>query len=157
MVRTTLTVAVVGLALLLAGQSVPLVAHHAFSAEFDSNKFVSFEGTVTKMEWINPHVWLHLDVKMPDGSIENWAFEAGTPSNLFRRGFSKKSLLPGIEILVVGYQAKDGSKRANGRDLTFKDTGETLFLGSSGTGAPYELTPDNVEEDETFGQRGRRK
>ena len=156
MVRTTLTVAVVGLALLLAGQSVPLVAHHAFSAEFDSNKFVSFEGTVTKMEWINPHVWLHLDVKMPDGSIENWAFEAGTPSNLFRRGFSKKSLLPGIEILVVGYQAKDGSKRANGRDLTFKDTGETLFLGSSGTGAPYELTPDNVEEDEAFGQRGRR-
>jgi hypothetical protein len=157
MARTTLTVAVVGLALLLGGQSVSLVAHHAFSAEFDANKFVSFDGKVTKMEWVNPHVWLHMDVMLPDGSIENWAFEAGTPNNLFRRGFSKKSLLPGIEILVVGYQAKDGSKRANGRDLTFKDTGETLFLGSSGTGAPYELTPDNVEEDTEFGQRGRRK
>ncbi len=90
---------------------------------------------------------------MPEGSIENWAFEAGTPNNLFRRGFSKKSLLPGTAVSVVGYQAKDGSKRAD--DLTFKDTGETLFLGSSGTGAPYELTPDNVEEDEAFGQRGK--
>ena len=157
MVRTTRTVAVVGLALLLAGQSVSLVAHHAFSAEFDANKFVSFEGTVTKMEWINPHVWLHLDVMLPGGSIENWAFEAGTPNNLFRRGFTKNSLLPGTEISVVGYQAKDGSKRANGRDLTIKATGETLFLGSSGTGAPYELNPDNVEEDTAFGQRGQRK
>ena len=151
--RTTRTVAVVGLALLLAGQSVSLVAHHAFSAEFDANKFVSFDGKVTKMEWVNPHVWLHMDVMLPDGSTENWAFEAGTPNNLFRRGITKNSLLPGTEISVVGYQAKDGSKRANGRDLTLKATGETLFLGSSGTGAPYELQPDANDGKTSLGSR----
>ena len=153
MVRTTLTVAVVGLALLLGGQSVSLVAHHAFSAEFDANKFVSFDGKVTKMEWVNPHVWLHMDVMLPDGSTENWAFEAGTPNNLFRRGITKNSLLPGTEIAVVGYQAKDGSNRANGRDLTLKSTGETLFLGSSGTGAPYELQPDKNDGKTSLGSR----
>ena len=143
MIRITRPAAILGLGLLLAGPRVSLVAHHAFSAEFDAEKPVKFEGTLTKMEWINPHVWLHIDVTMPDGTIENWAFEAGTPNNLFRRGFTKRSLLPGTEVLVDGYQAKDGSNRANGRDLTFKSTGQTLFLGSSGTGAPYELTPDN--------------
>jgi hypothetical protein len=121
---------------------VSLRAHHAFAAEFDSAKPVKFKGTVTKMEWLNPHVWLHIDVKEPDGKVENWAFEAGTPNVLFRRGFTKTSLLPGTEVVVDGYQAKDGTKRANGRDLTFPD-GRKLFLGSSGTGAPYELTPDN--------------
>jgi hypothetical protein len=116
-------------------------AHHAFAAEFDANKPVSFKGTVTKMEWVNPHTWLHVDVKKSDGTVENWAIEAGTPNVLFRRGFTKESLLPGTEVVVEGYQAKDGSHRANGRDLTFPD-GRKMFLGSSGTGAPYELTPD---------------
>ena len=137
-----LAVVVMGVGLLVAGAAVPLRAHHAFAAEFDAKKPVHFEGTVTKMEWVNPHVWLHLDVKKPDGTVENWAFEAGTPNVLFRRGFTKESLLPGTKVVVEGYQAKDGLRRANGRDLTFPD-GKKLFLGSSGTGAPYELTPDN--------------
>ena len=114
-------------------------AHHAFAAEFDANKPVNFKGAITKMEWINPHTWLHVEVKGADGKIENWAIEAGTPNVLFRRGFTKQSLLPGTAIQVDGYRAKDGSFRANGRDLTFAD-GRKLFLGSSGTGAPYELT-----------------
>jgi hypothetical protein len=139
---TKLTVVVMMMGLSLAGTAVPLDAHHAFAAEFDANKPVHFEGTVTKMEWTNPHVWLHLDVKKPDGGVENWAFEAGTPNVLFRRGFTKESLLPGTKVIVDGYQAKNGLKRANGRDLTFPD-GKKLFLGSSGTGAPYELTPNN--------------
>jgi hypothetical protein len=139
---TKLTVVVMVAGLCLAATAAPLRAHHAFAAEFDANKPVHFEGTVTKMEWINPHVWLHMDVKKPDGAVENWAFEAGTPNVLFRRGFTKESLLPGTKVIVEGYQAKNGLKRANGRDLTFPD-GRKLFLGSSGTGAPYELTPNN--------------
>lgn len=115
------------------------LAHHAFAAEFDANKPVNFKGKITKMEWINPHTWLHVDVQGKDGKMVNWAIEAGTPNVLFRRGFTKQSLLPGTEIVIDGYQAKDGSHRANGRDLTFAD-GRKLFLGSSGTGAPYELT-----------------
>ena len=137
-----LTVVVIGVGLFFAGTAVSLRAHHAFAAEFDAKKPVHFEGTVTKMEWVNPHVWLHIDVKKPDGTVENWAFEAGTPNVLFRRGFTKQSLLPGTKVVVDGYQAKDGLKRANGRDLTFSD-GRKMFLGSSGTGAPYELTPNN--------------
>jgi hypothetical protein len=139
--QTKLTIAVVGMGLFLTGTAVSLSAHHAFAAEFDANAPVKFRGTVTRMEWTNPHVWIHLDVKKPNGEVENWAFEAGTPNVLFRRGFTKQSLLPGTEIVVDGYQAKDRSKRANGRDLTFAD-GRKMFLGSSGTGAPYELTPD---------------
>jgi hypothetical protein len=115
------------------------LAHHAFAAEFDANKPVNFKGKITKMEWINPHTWLHVDVQGGDGKVVNWAIEAGTPNVLFRRGFTKQSLLPGTDIVIDGYQAKDGSHRANGRDLTFAD-GRKLFLGSSGTGAPYELT-----------------
>jgi hypothetical protein len=137
-----LAVAVAGIGLFLAGAAASLSAHHAFAAEFDANKPVKFQGKVTKMEWTNPHVWLHMDVKKPDGSTENWAFEAGTPNVLFRRGFTKQSLLPGTEVIVDGYQAKDGSRRANGRDLTFAADGKKLFMGSSGTGAPYELTPE---------------
>jgi hypothetical protein len=137
-----LTVVGVMVGLWLAALSVSLQAHHAFAAEFDAKKPVHFEGTITKMEWTNPHVWLHMDVKKPDGSMENWAFEAGTPNVLFRRGFTKESLLPGTKVVVDGYQAKNGLKRANGRDLTFPD-GRKLFLGSSGTGAPYELTPND--------------
>ena len=139
---TKLTVVVMSVGLIFAGTAVSLRAHHAFAAEFDAKKPVHFEGTVTKMEWVNPHVWLHIDVKKPDGTVENWAFEAGTPNVLFRRGFTKESLLPGTKVVVDGYQSKDGLKRANGRDLTFTD-GRKMFLGSSGTGAPYELTPNN--------------
>lgn len=133
--RTKLCVAVAGLALLWA--AVPVVAHHAFAAEFDANKPVKLQGTVTKMEWINPHAWIHIDVKKPDGTVEQWMIEGGTPNTLLRRGFTKNSLAPGTVIIVDGYQAKDGSMRANGRDLTLPD-GKKLFLGSSGTGAPYD-------------------
>lgn len=136
--RTRLMVIGAGVALGLAVASAPALAHHAFAAEFDGNKPLTMKGTVTKMEWTNPHVWLHMDVKMPDGKTENWAFEAGTPSVLFRRGFTRKSLLPGTVVVIDGYRAKDGSRRANGRDITFAD-GSKLFMGSSGTGAPYEL------------------
>src|SRR5437764_9442496 len=124
-----------GASLLLA--NVHLAAHHSFAAEYDANKPVAFTGTVTKMEWINPHAWIHIDVKKPDGKVEQWMIEGGTPNTLFRRGFSKTSLMPGTVIVVDGYQAKDGSQKANGRDLTFPD-GKKLFLGSSGTGAPQD-------------------
>ena len=139
-----LAVAAVGVALLLAGTAVSVSAHHAFAAEFDADRPVNFEGTVTKMEWVNPHVWIHMQIEKPDGSTESWAFEGGTPNVLFRRGFTKQSLLPGTKIIVDGYQAKDGTNRANGRDITFTD-GTKLFLGSSGTGAPYELRPENTQ------------
>jgi hypothetical protein len=142
--RTRLIVLSMGMGLALAGMAASLGAHHAFSAEFDANKPVSFKGTVVRMEWINPHVWLHINVKKPNGAVEEWAFEAGTPNVLFRRGFTKASLVAGTEVAVDGYQAKDGSRRANGRDLTFTD-GRKMFLGSSGTGAPYELTPGSTK------------
>jgi uncharacterized protein DUF6152 len=131
--RKKLTVVVAGLALLLA--AVPLMAHHAFSAEFEANKPVELKGTVTEMEWINPHTWIHIDVKGPDGKVTNWMVEGGAPNAMFRRGFTKNSLPAGVEIVVQGYQAKDGSARANGRELKFAD-GKTLFMGSTGTGAP---------------------
>ena len=140
--RTQLAVVISGLGLVLAGTAVPVSAHHAFAAEFDSKKPVTFKGTVKKVEWVNPHVWIHVDVKKPDGTMESWAVEGGTPNVLFRRGFTKQSLTAGMEIAIDGYQAKDGTRRANGRDLTLAD-GRRLFLGSSGTGAPYELRPGN--------------
>jgi hypothetical protein len=119
------------------GASMPVLAHHSFAAEFDAKKPVKLQGTVTKMEWINPHAWIYLDVKNTDGSVTNWMVEAGAPNALLRRGWTKASLLPGTEILVEGYQAKDGANRANGRDITFKD-GKKLFVGSVGTGTPDE-------------------
>lgn len=119
------------------GATTPAWAHHAFASEFDARKPVKFKGVITKMEWINPHSWMHVEVKKPDGTSENWMIEAGTPNMLFRRGVNKNSVKPGMEVVVDGYQAKDGSRRANGRDVTLPD-GRKLFLGSSGTGAPYE-------------------
>jgi uncharacterized protein DUF6152 len=113
------------------------IAHHSFAAEFDAAQPVTLSGTVTKMEWINPHAWIHLEVKKPDGTVENWEIETGNPSALIRRGFNRNSLPAGTEITVQGFRAKDGGFRANGRDLTFKD-GKKLFVGSSGTGAPDE-------------------
>lgn len=133
--RTTRLFVLAAINLVLA--AVPVLAHHAFSAEFDAKRPVKLRGRVTKMEWINPHAWIHIEVKDPDGKVVNWMIEAGTPNTLFRRGFNKGSLAPGTEILVDGYQARDGSNSANGRDVTFPD-GRKLFLGSSGTGAPYE-------------------
>ena len=125
-----------GLVALLATAAPPAVAHHAFSAEFDARKPVRLEGTVTKMEWINPHAWIHMDVAK-GGKVEKWMIEGGTPNTLFRRGFTKDSLKAGTKIVVDGYRAKDGTMRANGRDITLPG-GQRLFLGSSGTGAPQD-------------------
>jgi uncharacterized protein DUF6152 len=122
-------------ALLLA--TTPALAHHAFSAEFDAKRPVHLEGVVTRVEFINPHVWIHVDVKGQDGTVITWMIEAGSPNVLLRRGFTKTIVPPGTRVVVDGYQAKDGSKRANGRDITLPD-GRKLFLGSSGTGAPYD-------------------
>jgi hypothetical protein len=124
----------------------PLAAHHAFAAEFDEHKPVKFvDATVTKVELINPHSWIHVDVKMPDGTVENWAIEAGSPNILLRRGITRDTLKAGQKLNVDGYQAKDGSHRANGRDLTLPN-GQKLFLGSSGdTGAPYEVQRPGVD------------
>jgi Family of unknown function (DUF6152) len=133
--RTKLAFTTAGVLVVLALTAIPAWAHHAFAAEFDAKQPVKFRGVVTRMEWTNPHVWIHLDVKQPDGTVEKWSVEAGTPNVLFRRGFTKQALLPGTEILVDGYRAKDGSRRANGRDLTLPD-GRTLFLGGSSPDAP---------------------
>jgi Family of unknown function (DUF6152) len=131
--RTKLALMLAGVGMFLA--ALPAFAHHAFTAEFDAKKPLKLRGTVAKVELINPHSWIHIDVKNPDGTTTRWMIEGGTPNTLLRRGFTKTSLPVGTEILVDGYQAKDGSNRANGRDLTFPD-GKKIFLGSSGPEGP---------------------
>ena len=119
--------------LLVAGVVVitaPVHAHHAFAAEFDADRPVKFKGVLTRVEWVNPHAWIHVDVTKPDGSVESWAVEAGTPNVLFRRGVTRETLSLGVEIVVDGYQAKNGTLRASGRDITLPD-GRKFFLGSS--------------------------
>ena len=120
----------------------PLLAHHAFSSEFDAKAPVTLKGPVTKVEWINPHAWIHLQVTRPDGKTEEWMVEGGTPNTLQRRGVTRDSVKPGTIIVVAGFKSKDGTLRANGRNITFSD-GRTLFMGSSGTGAPRDGTDPN--------------
>ncbi len=140
--RTT-SVAVIGTGLGLLAAAAPTAAHHAFSAEFDATKPVQLRGTITRMEWINPHSWIHLDVPQENGTVESWMIEAGPAGVLVRRGWNKDSIQPGTEVIVEGYRARDGSQRANGRDVTLPD-GRRLFAGSSGPGAP----PDNANTTE---------
>jgi len=134
--RTTLSILAVGVVLFVLAP-VWAMAHHAFAAEFDGNKPVLLKGTITKMEWVNPHAWIYIAVKKPDGTVENWMIEGGTPNTLVRRGLRKSDVPAGVEVVVDGYRAKDGSLRANGKNITLPD-GRQLFLGSEATGAPLE-------------------
>ncbi|HVV46005.1 MAG TPA: DUF6152 family protein [Bryobacteraceae bacterium] len=137
--------AVFAAAVALLLSPLPVSAHHAFAAEFDAQKPVKFtDATVTKVQLINPHSWIYVDVKQPDGKVENWAIEAGSPNVLLRRGITKNTLKAGDKIIIDGYQAKDGSHRANGRDLRLPN-GQHLFLGSSGDGAPNEVQRPGVD------------
>ena len=133
--KRTLVGAVAAASVCLMLSSTRAAAHHAFAAEFDANQPVTLRGTVTRVEWINPHSWIHVDVKSPDGTVQRWMIEGGNPSVLLRNGLTRESLPAGTEIVVEGYRAKGNPFRANGRDLTFPD-GRKLFMGSSGTGAP---------------------
>jgi hypothetical protein len=133
-----------GAGLVLA--TVPAWAHHAFAAEFDAKKPVHLEGVVTKVELINPHSWIHVDVKEADGKTASWMVEAGSPNVLLRRGFTKATIASGTPVVVEGFQSKDGSMRANGRDITLPN-GQKLFLGSTGTGAPYDPKTDEKKDD----------
>ncbi len=126
------------MAAMLLAAGVPLAAHHAFSAEFDADRPVKLTGRVVKMEWINPHAWIYMDVKGEDGKMKTWMVETGAPNALIRRGWTKNSVPEGMEITVEGYQSKDGALRANGRNVLLPD-GRQLFAGSSGTGAPGEV------------------
>lgn len=125
---------IAGAGLVAIAATVPVLAHHAFSAEFDASAPVTLKGPVTKIEWINPHAWIHME-NQNGGKTEQWMVEGGTPNTLQRNGISRDSIKVGTVIVVSGYKAKDGRMRANGRDITFPD-GRTLFMGSSGTGAP---------------------
>jgi hypothetical protein len=135
--RKELSAALIGVALAFAG-GMPLAAHHAFGGEFDPNRPVVLKGPITRVEWVNPHSWIHLEVTRPDGTKEEWMVEGGSPNSLLRRGITKEALAVGTVIVVDGYQARDHAlRRANGRNITYAD-GRKLFLGSSGTGAPHD-------------------
>jgi DNA/RNA endonuclease YhcR with UshA esterase domain len=127
--RLTLASSIALFALCLT--AAPGSAHHSFAGEFDVDKPIKLQGTVTRVEWINPHAWIHIDVKKPDGTVESWAIEGGTPNTLFRRGITRDSVKAGMVINVDGYLARDGSKKANGRDVTLPD-GRKLFLSGAG-------------------------
>ena len=124
-------------AALAIGAVAPVEAHHAFSAEFDANRPLQLRGTISKTEWINPHSWIHIDVVGEDGDVDTWAVECGAPNSLMRRGLNKNSIPVGTELVIDGFGAKNGSNTANARDITFPD-GSQFFVGSSGTGAPYD-------------------
>lgn len=128
-----LSVGVAAVGVLLAGSAVS--AHHSFSAEFDIDQPVTLTGTLTELEWVNPHGWIHMDVAGPDGAVVNWAVEMGNPTALLRRGLRKSDFPPGMELVVEGYKAKDRTPTANGITITFPD-GRNVFAGSSGTGGP---------------------
>jgi hypothetical protein len=131
--RTRLSVITLGIGLLLG--AITASAHHSFSAEFDENRPVTLTGTLTKMEWVNPHGWIYVDVKGDDGKVVNWAIEAGAPNALLRRGLRKDDFPIGTQVVVAGYRARNGANVANGRTVKFAD-GRNFFMGSSGTGAP---------------------
>jgi hypothetical protein len=132
---------VVAVAAVMMATEVQVLAHHSFAAEFDAQRPIKLRGTVVKMEWSNPHAWIHIDVKNSDtGAVVRWMVEGGAPNALIRRGFNRDSLPIGTEIVVAGFQARDGSNRANGANLTLPN-GTRLFIGSSGTGAPAD-TPE---------------
>ncbi|MBZ5677640.1 MAG: hypothetical protein LAP61_25635 [Acidobacteriia bacterium] len=133
-----------GAGLLLA--ALPVAAHHAFAAEFDSNKPVKLQGTVAKVEMVNPHSWIYIDVKNPDGTTSQWMVEGGSPNALVRHGFTKNTLPKGTEVIFEGFQAKDGAFRANGRDITLPN-GKKLLLGSSGNEAPPEDKDKDKDKD----------
>lgn len=130
--HNTLRAVLGGVSLALAGTTA---AHHAFSTEFDAKQPVTLRGTITSVEWINPHAFIHLDVKGDDGKVANWAIEAGSPNTLVRRGMTRDSIPSGTEVVVFGYRHRNGSNTANGRDVTLPD-GRRLFITSPGTGAP---------------------
>jgi len=136
--RTKFFTSVFGTAVLLLIASRPAAAHHAFGAEFDANSPILVKGKIVKIEWINPHTWIHVETTKPDGTKEVWMFEGGSPNTLLRRGVNKNTFPPGTDVIIDGYQARDHSeKRANARNVTFPD-GRKMFLGSTGTGAPDE-------------------
>ena len=152
--RMKMSVVMAAAAALVMAAPAPAIAHHAFGGEFDPDRPILLKGKIVKIEWVNPHAWLHVEVTKPDGAKEVWMIEGGSPNSLLRRGVTKDSLQYGTEVVVDGYQARDHTVlRANGRNVTFTD-GRKLFLGSSGTGAPADGA-DPTEPAKPQGRQGR--